>query len=981
MEPGYWTDATSVDGLSTCSDLDDLTSVTNSKGTNPLTPSTTSSTPVNPKCVYAYPTTAYWFGKRPGSDLCKALKTLGVEFVVVENEEDEANSITSKIDPTSAILIFQDFCGPLFESLRTKRSPRLRIYGPPIILELANIAAASASLEGAGKPIFPLSQTGYPLYSRLLRNCKICATGIRAMDDLINIRRRVFYLDGIFSERECPMTHLVAGRCRGIKYRDAVALDKPILRREWIDFLWENRDSSDFDIRKDKGGTLERFKVRAFYGARIALDGFEPGENAGMVKLIEENEGVYVNSNDPTTTHIVINDMSETDVSEQREWADRAKVLKAEWFWTSIQIEACADENLYLLNREFNSDDTLNNSVGTPNSFTSPALHFSDTDGGGTPVSQSSSVPRRKRKRLMREFVSSLAQVESPHCIMELDEETVDLDNLVKSPEQSNDNVDDTELAVILKRIEKGLQSPELKTKMESFTGKGLKRLNEFAHLVETEKNYVTILMHIIKLFKGPCEANDQKAGRILTPLEIKHIFGPILPIYELHKRILRDMLHILENYSDDSLIGQIYVKNAEELRKCYEPFVGYFETVKNEIIRCETENPRFMAFLRIAQAKPQCGKEKLVELIIRPVQRLPSTALVLKNLEKNTEKTNPDYEWITKGVEAIDRVNQKINQQKERADSRVAIFDVYHDIEGCPVELISDHRTLLKKYDVIALHYDANVTVTANYKNELLSLIVFSDHFQVVKRRNHLASAKNHPGSTLSISNLRSPAMSRKSMKFTSSSTGQKRYKFLEWVSFCHVKKVVNVHDSDPRSFAFIVREPEDLRERVLQFNLPEDLELEKYHKMSVVEFFAKQVAQSVQRVDYEHFITTVDSAALNNTGNSSGGFISRGIKKVGRALSLSRTPSKLKRTMSQIMHSPFSTRSCHKDKDPDSVSQSGSENSAFTPIRNHLSSISLFGTKRGTMTNDGQITPKTRKTIFDSKDSKRIFPAIEET
>lgn len=87
--------------------------------------------------------------------------------------------------------------------------------------------------------------------------------------------------------------------------------------------------------------------------------------------------------------------------------------------------------------------------------------------------------------------------------------------------------------------------------------------------------------------------------------------------------------------------------------------------------------------FLFYWTAKPQCGKEKLVELIIRPVQRLPSTALVLKNLEKNTEKTNPDYEWITKGVEAIDRVNQKINQQKERADSRVAIFDVYHDIEG----------------------------------------------------------------------------------------------------------------------------------------------------------------------------------------------------------------------------------------------------------------------------------------------------------
>ncbi|CAG7724409.1 unnamed protein product, partial [Allacma fusca] len=40
----------------------------------------------------------------------------------------------------------------------------------------------------------------------------------------------------------------------------------------------------------------------------------------------------------------------------------------------------------------------------------------------------------------------------------------------------------------------------------------------------------------------------------------------------------------------------------------------------------------------------------------------------------------------------------------------------------------------------------------------------------------------------------------------------------------------------------------------------------------------------------------------------------------KVGRALSLNRTPSKLKRTMSQMM-SPFTT---HRHRqDPDSISQ----------------------------------------------------------
>ncbi len=49
----------------------------------------------------------------------------------------------------------------------------------------------------------------------------------------------------------------------------------------------------------------EKYKVRAFYGARIALDGFESGERNGMIKLIQENEGVFVETGDLTVTHIV----------------------------------------------------------------------------------------------------------------------------------------------------------------------------------------------------------------------------------------------------------------------------------------------------------------------------------------------------------------------------------------------------------------------------------------------------------------------------------------------------------------------------------------------------------------------------------------------------------------------------------------------------------------------------------------------------
>jgi hypothetical protein len=66
----------------------------------------------------------------------------------------------------------------------------------------------------------------------------------------VEIRRKILYLDGVFLEREGPiMTHLVAARCRGNKYRDAVALDKPILKPEWIEFLWSQRNIQKFDLK------------------------------------------------------------------------------------------------------------------------------------------------------------------------------------------------------------------------------------------------------------------------------------------------------------------------------------------------------------------------------------------------------------------------------------------------------------------------------------------------------------------------------------------------------------------------------------------------------------------------------------------------------------------------------------------------------------------------------------------------------------
>jgi len=42
---------------------------------------------------------------------------------------------------------------------------------------------------------------------------------------------------------------------------------------------------------------------------------------------------------------------------------------------------------------------------------------------------------------------------------------------------------------------------------------------------------------------------------------------------------------------------------------------------------------PRFHAFLKVCQSKPECGRQSLQDLLIRPVQRLPSINLLLNGL------------------------------------------------------------------------------------------------------------------------------------------------------------------------------------------------------------------------------------------------------------------------------------------------------------------------------------------------------------
>ena len=138
--------------------------------------------------------------------------------------------------------------------------------------------------------------------------------------------------------------------------------------------------------------------------------------------------------------------------------------------------------------------------------------------------------------------------------------------------------------------------------------------------LLQTEKNYVSILRTITN-FKEELENEEQTGGAVLDAAEVKLIFGHIGPIYDVHSNMLKELEKLVEEWTEEASLGDVILKHTEDFLKAYPTFINFFETTKAAILKLDRDRPRFHAFLMLAKSRPECGRQSLIELIIRPVQ------------------------------------------------------------------------------------------------------------------------------------------------------------------------------------------------------------------------------------------------------------------------------------------------------------------------------------------------------------------------
>lgn len=545
----------------------------------------------------------------------------------------------------------------------------------------------------------------------------------------------------------------------------------------------------------------------------------------------------------------------------------KAHIVKSEWFWYTIQ-NGFANETDYLFG------DYLESIAQTPGADRRDSLPMSLT--------------RRKRKRFSirnaaDSFLGGSGKRRSSLSDAGLSVSGSFLD-YTASPSGKHDTKGKAHRIPLLNRIIQydffvsPCRSGDVEASAEHTPKNKSMRYNHFMDLFGTESNYVGILHTIVSLFQKPLEEMADTDDQLLNKSELRAIFNNFSPIHEVHLQMLNHFREMQSNWSEHCLIGKIIIDHREALIKAYPPYVNFFEQMKEALHQCDAQNPRFHAFLKINQAKPECGRQTLQDLMIRPVQRLPSMSLLINDILKHTAKSNPDYKELEKALKAIKEVMTYINEDKRKTEGRLALFDIFNDIDNCPADLVSSHRSFISKCEVTEL------SNCLSGHGDPLMIFLFTDYIEICKVRKR------------GFNNIKSPTGTLNSLNTTARAhTHHKAYKHIRLIPLSAIPCVYDISDS-PRAFAITNKD------KLYCFNIFDDIE-----KIIYLKLFCKQLAENACRADAEQFLRSYESHELGidisdiNFGTLKKVYnYARTRLKVSRAFSFKSTPLKLKRAVS---------------------------------------------------------------------------------
>ncbi|XP_064157282.1 uncharacterized protein plekhg2 isoform X2 [Anguilla rostrata] len=185
--------------------------------------------------------------------------------------------------------------------------------------------------------------------------------------------------------------------------------------------------------------------------------------------------------------------------------------------------------------------------------------------------------------------------------------------------------------------------------------------------IVETEQAYVRDLKSIVEDYLGCIiDCGDLP----LKPEEVSALFCNIEDIYEFNSELLED----LERSPHVAAIAECFVERSE----AFDIYTLYCMNYPNSVavLRDCMKNQTLVRFFQERQAT-LCHSLPLETYLLKPVQRILKYHLLLQELSKHFDKSDPGYEVVEDAIITMTAVAWYINDMKRKQEHAVRLQEI----------------------------------------------------------------------------------------------------------------------------------------------------------------------------------------------------------------------------------------------------------------------------------------------------------------
>ncbi|KAK6052047.1 hypothetical protein COOONC_10449 [Cooperia oncophora] len=166
-----------------------------------------------------------------------------------------------------------------------------------------------------------------------------------------------------------------------------------------------------------------------------------------------------------------------------------------------------------------------------------------------------------------------------------------------------------------------------------------------------------------------------------------------------------------------------MWKKYSYELLRIYPGYTNYCDCARKIFDESCEKHPKFKSFIESLEKEPEFHRQRVVDILAAPVQRLAGVKLILERLQRKSK--GGQSADIQRAIETVGDVLSQSNTIRLNNDKHIASLTLLTQVEALPTTLVSGSNDMIQTIDgrFVCASNKTNIK-----DNREINVVLFSD-------------------------------------------------------------------------------------------------------------------------------------------------------------------------------------------------------------------------------------------------------------